>query len=189
MFRQSTEMQTRLIESYKIMLDFYGMKLVDVATGEVERSESFEDRYKNLDWSSHNYLRITRILKCLGICGLEYLKKPLIKHFLNEVLANNQIPNIIESLFKYWIPTLRCETDLVEVEEHAEKLAGKKVTRQWYNTEKRTWANVVFPDTTKNVAYPQNKTFYDRDDGLRFKESDLIDIDCPRYKRYNYSYK
>jgi len=189
-FRSSQLMQDRLIESYKIMLDFYGLSLKDKSTGEIERNaQNYEERYKHLDRSSHNYLRITRILKCLGICGLEYLKKPFIKHFLTETLENKMLQNTCESLFKYWLPTLRIETELVEMEEFAERLTGKKACRKWYNAEKRTWANVVYPDITKNVEYSPGKTFYNRDDGISFKESELINIDRYVYKRWSYNDK
>lgn len=53
--------------SYKMMLDFYGMRLVDPATGQIGRSEtpgpvdaSWKRRYQGLLQNSHNYLRITR---------------------------------------------------------------------------------------------------------------------------------
>ncbi len=50
-----------------MMLDFYGMRLVDPATGQIGRSEtpglvdaSWKRRYQGLLQNSHNYLRITR---------------------------------------------------------------------------------------------------------------------------------
>ena len=52
-----------------MMLHFYGMRLVDSATGKVARAEHYRGRYAHLNRSFHNYLRITRILKCLGECG------------------------------------------------------------------------------------------------------------------------
>ena len=106
-------MQARLIKSYEMMLDFYGMVLVDVATGEVRRSEEHRDgglgkaRYSNLNHSSHNYLRITRILKCLGECGLEYLKKPWLELFVTEVYSTGALANCASSLRRFWAPSLR----------------------------------------------------------------------------------
>ena len=41
----------RVIESYKLMLDFYGMRLASEATGLVERSlppRNYQQRYQNL---------------------------------------------------------------------------------------------------------------------------------------------
>lgn len=42
-------------------LDFYGFELVNEQTGEIRRAnnESYRDRFRNLNTSSHNYLRIT----------------------------------------------------------------------------------------------------------------------------------
>jgi hypothetical protein len=103
MFQKDTKMQDNLIKSYELILDFFGMKLSDTKTGEVERNEkNYVDRYENLNTSSHNYLRITRILKCLGLCGLEHFKKLFLKHVLTEVFKNKELTNTIESLFKYW---------------------------------------------------------------------------------------
>jgi hypothetical protein len=41
------------------MLNFYGLKLVDVATGEVSRTEEWQERYKNMNILTHNNLRIS----------------------------------------------------------------------------------------------------------------------------------
>ena len=49
-----------------MMLDFYGMKMVNEETGEIDRTDNFKARYRNLSFSRHNWLRITRILKSLG---------------------------------------------------------------------------------------------------------------------------
>lgn len=38
----------RLLRSYRLMLDFYGMKLVNAETGLLERSSNYSARYRNL---------------------------------------------------------------------------------------------------------------------------------------------
>lgn len=38
----------RLLRSYALMLDFYGMRLLSEDTGLLERSTNYEDRYRNL---------------------------------------------------------------------------------------------------------------------------------------------
>lgn len=46
----------RIVSSYELMLDFYGMRLVSLETGEVERSlppRNFAARYKNLVRTYH----------------------------------------------------------------------------------------------------------------------------------------
>jgi Opioid growth factor receptor (OGFr) conserved region len=46
--RSSAEIMERIIKSYEMMLDFYGMRLVSAETGLLDRSERFADRYDNL---------------------------------------------------------------------------------------------------------------------------------------------
>ena len=129
-FKNSPEMQANLIKSYELMLDFYGFVLKDKQTGEVIRSQDYKSRFRNLSYHSHNYLRITRILKCLGICGLEHLKKPWLKTFIIEVFQNDELEEVKSSLIRYWLPTLRYEKDLVELEDLIKKLSGKRVCRK-----------------------------------------------------------
>lgn len=60
------------------MLAFYGLRLVDETTGELALQDtaparspaSYLRRFRNLESNPHNFLRITRILKCLGEVGL-----------------------------------------------------------------------------------------------------------------------
>jgi len=49
-----------------MMLDFYGLQLVNRETGEVARAMHYAARYRNLTMAPHNNLRITRILTSLG---------------------------------------------------------------------------------------------------------------------------
>ena len=67
---ENDQLRARIIKSYELMLDFYGMVLEDKKTGKISRSKNFRPRYDNLNNCFHNYLRITRILKCLGEVGL-----------------------------------------------------------------------------------------------------------------------
>ena len=166
-------MQDNLIKSYELMLDFYGMVLKDRTTGELERSSNYVDRYRNLSNHSHNYLRITRISKCLGICGLEHLKFGFLKHYITEVFKNNELEEVKSSLIKFWLPTLRYEKQLIELEDYVEELTGKKICRKVYDNEKRTWANICFP-VNSEVKYEEGKTFYNRDDSLDPKDEKFL---------------
>ncbi|GJN91375.1 hypothetical protein Rhopal_004396-T1 [Rhodotorula paludigena] len=64
----------RLLESYRIILAFYGLRLVSPSTGELALAdavpapaqENYRQRFRNLERNWHNFLRVTRILKCLG---------------------------------------------------------------------------------------------------------------------------
>jgi hypothetical protein len=136
-FKESKEMQDNLIKSYELILDFFGFTL-NHETLEIERSSNYKERFKNLCDNSHNYLRITRILKCLGsflifnpgICGLEKYKKGFLKTFITEVFQNDELKPTKSPLICYWLPTLRNESDLIEMEEYVEKLTNKKVCRK-----------------------------------------------------------
>ncbi|KAG7263839.1 hypothetical protein CRUP_013068, partial [Coryphaenoides rupestris] len=76
-FKNSEEAKGRLVESYELMLGFYGIQLVDRETGEVKRADNWKERFGNLERNMHNNLRITRILKSLGELGFERYQAPL----------------------------------------------------------------------------------------------------------------
>ncbi|XP_016394383.1 opioid growth factor receptor-like isoform X3 [Sinocyclocheilus rhinocerous] len=103
LFRKDKEAKSKLVQSYKLMLDFYGICLVDESTGEVARAPNWKDRFRNLDRHTHNNLRITRILKCLGTLGLKHYQAPLVKFFLNETLVMGQLQNVKQSVLDYFM--------------------------------------------------------------------------------------
>jgi hypothetical protein len=104
----------RVIKSYQLMLDFYGMKLNNEKTGSVSRAAQFRPQYHNLNTSGHNYLRITRIIKSLGELGFEHFQAPLVRHLLEEVLLHGQLLNAKRSALDYWyVLFLRCPISLV----------------------------------------------------------------------------
>ena len=110
--KQSKEIMDRVIKSYRLMLGFYGADLDNEETGQLRRARNFKSRFENLNRFSHNYLRITRILKFLGEVGLEKLKLQFLTFFIQEVLVNRLIPNCLISLERFWMPTLREDADL-----------------------------------------------------------------------------
>ncbi|KAF5929864.1 hypothetical protein HPG69_002589 [Diceros bicornis minor] len=69
--------------------------------------ERLEHNHTYIQWSQHNYLRITRILKSLGELGYESFKSPLVKFILQEALVENTIPNIKQSALEYFVYTIR----------------------------------------------------------------------------------
>ncbi|KAL3977859.1 interleukin 22 receptor alpha 2 [Sarotherodon galilaeus] len=102
-FRNHSIAKENLLKSYKLMLDFYGIVLCDEKTGEVRRAEHWEERFDNLNSHTHNNLRITRILKCLGNLGYRHYQAPLVHFFLEETLVNGQLPNIRDSVLSYFV--------------------------------------------------------------------------------------
>ncbi|XP_050979133.1 opioid growth factor receptor-like [Labeo rohita] len=103
LFRNDEKVKKKLVKSYKLMLDFYGIHLVDQSTGEVARASNWEQRFRHLNRHTHNNLRITRILKCLGTLGLEHYQAPLVRFFLHETLENGNLPNVKHSVLDYFM--------------------------------------------------------------------------------------
>ncbi|XP_068450646.1 opioid growth factor receptor-like [Clinocottus analis] len=102
-FCQNDTAKANLLKSYKLMLDFYGIKLCDEKTGEVDRASNWKDRFNNLNRESHNNLRITRILKCLGILGYPHYQAPLVLFFLEETLVHGELPGVKDSVLNYFL--------------------------------------------------------------------------------------
>ncbi|XP_053567962.1 opioid growth factor receptor-like protein 1 [Bombina bombina] len=105
-FKKTKEAVKRFVSAYKMMLDFFGIKLID-KSGNVSRAANWEERFQHLNESQHNYLRITRILKSLGELGYENFKFPLVKILLEESVVKNTIPNMKQSALEYFVYTIR----------------------------------------------------------------------------------
>ncbi|XP_046298958.1 opioid growth factor receptor-like protein 1 isoform X2 [Marmota monax] len=105
-FKKTKEAIRRFLLAYKMMLEFFGIKLID-KNGNVARAVNWQERFQHLNESQHNYLRITRILKSLGELGYESFKSPLVKFILHEALVENTIPNIKQSALEYFVYTIR----------------------------------------------------------------------------------
>jgi hypothetical protein len=104
MIRTNLEAAFRVVRSYQLMLNFYGMRLIDMSTGEIERvSDYWQSRYLNLRMNSHNYLRINRILASLGHLGFNKYRRPLIEFLQREVRAEGSLISVCESsLSRFW---------------------------------------------------------------------------------------
>lgn len=146
-FKENPKMIERVIKSYEMMLDFFGMILKDKEKGIIERNnENWEKRYYFLSRSSHNYLRITRILKCFGILGLENFKLNFILFMIQEVFENKQLLETADSLINYWIPTIIKESDLQKIEYKILEITKTRISRKWYKEDPTSWANLKIYD-------------------------------------------
>ena len=110
--RKDIEVAFRIVRSYKLMLNFYGIRLANMETGEVERQPDYwEARFLNLRMNSHNYLRINRILASLGHLGFHRYRRPLIEFFQTEVRAPGSLIATCESsLSRFWEMALTPES-------------------------------------------------------------------------------
>ncbi|XP_067303092.1 opioid growth factor receptor isoform X2 [Pseudorasbora parva] len=106
-FRESDEAKSRLLDSYELMLGFYGIQLLNRETGEVKRAENWRERFANLERNMHNNLRITRILKSLGELGFEHFQAPLVRFFLEETLVRKTLSGVKRSVLDYFLFAVR----------------------------------------------------------------------------------
>jgi hypothetical protein len=110
--RDDEDCQKRLLVSFRIMLDFYGMDLDDENPLIITRHPDLRisrERYMHLMSSYHNYLRITRILKCLSELG----QQDYVASFLLFILAEQSeydtlnSHGIVSSMDRYWVYCMR----------------------------------------------------------------------------------
>ncbi|KAJ8259709.1 hypothetical protein GJAV_G00172530 [Gymnothorax javanicus] len=120
-FRKDQMAKDRLVTSYELMLDFYGIKLDDKISGDVKRARNWKERFENLNRNTHNSLRITRILKCLGELGFKHYQAPLVKFFLKETLIRNELPHVKLSVMDYFLFAVRDKKKRRELIEFAFK--------------------------------------------------------------------
>ncbi|XP_073679550.1 opioid growth factor receptor [Garra rufa] len=106
-FRENDEAKSRLLDSYELMLGFYGIQLLNRETGEVKRAENWRERFANLERNMHNNLRITRILKSLGELGFEHFQAPLVRFFLEETLVRKTLSSVKRSVLDYFLFAVR----------------------------------------------------------------------------------
>jgi len=93
----------RVVKSFKMMLNFFGMKLVNDLTGEIGREpEVWQARYCHLNTRTNNNIRITRMLKSLGFLGFERFQKGFVQHLKVEIEDNGLLKNCRDSFKNYW---------------------------------------------------------------------------------------
>jgi hypothetical protein len=106
-FRQDTRLQAALLKSLDVMLAFYGLRRRLAPSGTtVERAPNFLNRAP--EWLSpgdHNHRRISRILRCLFLCGLEAEAQSLLAA-LEKIARENPIA-IDATTLRYWQESLR----------------------------------------------------------------------------------
>ncbi|GAA5913856.1 hypothetical protein JCM8208_004772 [Rhodotorula glutinis] len=142
----------RLLESYRIMLAFYGLRLVDPTTGELALADavpaphqaSFVQRFANLERNGHNFLRVTRILKCLGEFGLVQHPPSLLLFILHLQSPSSTAqggpfltsPSLVRSFDGYWRHCVRDDADRAFVRRKSDEVRGGG---EWTAEEYRDW--------------------------------------------------
>lgn len=110
--RTTPIMQTRLLSSLKLMLDFYGMAVSvhnPLVLTRHPDSEINEIQYDNLNRSYHNYLRLTRIFKALVELGQADYVPSILLFILSEQSENDELKSraLRDSMDRYWVYCMR----------------------------------------------------------------------------------
>lgn len=187
-FKKCEDAKKRLVESYELMLGFYGIRLVNKETGEVKRAENWKERFGNLERNMHNNLRITRILKSLGELGFEHYQAPLVCFFLEETLVKKTLSSVKRSVLDYFLFAVLDKQKRQELVRYAylhfepkDKFVWcpRKVQRQFRKAEKRSEA--VGNGEGKDELHSRAKT---KDNEPQLKE-DGLDNSIKSPKRTN----
>lgn len=93
--------------------------------GELERADHWQDRFRHLNYSMHNYLRITRILKSLGEFQYEHFKGPFVRFVLHEAIVKRTLTRTLDSCMNYWVEVIRDDEERGSIRTWAKELAQK----------------------------------------------------------------
>jgi hypothetical protein len=104
-FLTRPELQQKLRVSLLLMLNFYGLEARSGGQVTVTRSPNFATKATGwLSPGNHNHLRITRILRCLTLLGLEAEAKAFCD-CLSEIYEDDQnkpLPVLSDETMLYW---------------------------------------------------------------------------------------
>ncbi|GAC1559403.1 MAG: hypothetical protein NVS2B7_33980 [Herpetosiphon sp.] len=102
-FRSSERLRRTVVQSFEVMLNFYGFALEQAAGGvTITRATHWELRKRA--WVkpfNHNFLRITRIITSLRLLGLDDFAQAFFA-MLRNVFENEARTVIGERSFQYW---------------------------------------------------------------------------------------
>jgi hypothetical protein len=102
-FQRDRRLQQNLRRSFAVMLRFYGLQSNNSETNKIEIERSPDYPIRKQEWVNifdHNYLRITRILKCLITFGLEAEARAFYE-CLQQIYREDS-DRIGSETFQYW---------------------------------------------------------------------------------------
>lgn len=126
MIKDDPACKERVVLAYEMMLDFYGMKLVNRETGEIARAENaLTGRYQNLVYNPHNFLRITRILTSLGYLGYPHYQLPWLEFLAEEIYLHGHLKYCQNSFQNFWMQTLLDTDQKMKLNEKIKSFSAK----------------------------------------------------------------
>jgi hypothetical protein len=102
-FHSTDLLKSRLKRSFEVMLNFFGLQLVELVDGQirVDQGNRFNERGEN--WISarkHNHLRLTRILASTRTLGLEQYSLALFRCL--ESIYHKRRDEISQTTYQFW---------------------------------------------------------------------------------------
>lgn len=103
-FRSDELLRGNLRKSFGRLLTFLGLTVNE--QGQVSTGPNFATRMPDV-WSvpNHNWLRITRVLRCLSVLGLGSEAHALFER-LDAIYSSRRFP-ILDDTFRYWTEAVR----------------------------------------------------------------------------------
>lgn len=104
-FHNNQILRDRLLQAFRKILDFYGFELHEKLHGEIPwiyvvRSGDWDGAHQWVEVYNHNYLRITRILKCLRLCDQRHYA--LAFYYALDELYKEYGKRIGQRTFDFW---------------------------------------------------------------------------------------
>ena len=102
-FHTNPQLRENLFKSFLLMLRFYGLQGSEDKNGNFIVTKSPEYPERRREWiciMNHNYLRITRILKCLTVLGLKSYAQAFYRCL--EQIYREESRHIGSKTFQYW---------------------------------------------------------------------------------------
>jgi hypothetical protein len=102
-FKSDRHLRQNLLKSFAVMLRFYGLQYQESDAKIIVVSRSADYLIRQREWVclfDHNYLRITRMLKCLMAFGLEGEARSFYQ-CLQQIYRENR-DSIDSETFEYW---------------------------------------------------------------------------------------
>jgi hypothetical protein len=101
--RNDKRSSIRVVKSYKLMLNFFGMKLEDDISGKVAREEGlWQGRYCQMNTVTATTNKISRMLKSLYQLGFERYQKKFVEFIGEEMEEHGLLGNLKDFYHKTW---------------------------------------------------------------------------------------
>jgi Opioid growth factor receptor (OGFr) conserved region len=109
-FQTDRRLPANLLKSFEVMLNFYGLRLPKNSADRIEINRAKNYSIRRQEWVNpfdHNYLRITRILKCLIAFGLT--DAAIAFYQCLEQIYREDSERIGGETFQYWTNAIKID--------------------------------------------------------------------------------